>query len=140
MNPRELYQSGDLTAAIAAAGDEVKRKPGDFAGRYLLCELLCFAGQLERADKQLDLMIEQDPQAALGLALFRQLIRAEQARQQFFDEGRLPEFLATPAGVLQAHLQASIALRAGDKPAAARFIEQGESGRSTICALRCSRS
>ena len=58
--------------------------------RGFLAELLCFDGSLERADKMLDLIGSQDPQAALGLALFRQQIRAEMARREFFGDGRVP--------------------------------------------------
>ena len=56
---------------------EVKKHPTDTAHRGLLCELLCFAGDWERADKQLETIVQQDPGTALGLSLFRQVIRAE---------------------------------------------------------------
>src|SRR5580765_4723217 len=101
MNSSELYQVGKLTEAIAAANDEVKKRPTDPACRGLLTELLCFAGDLDRADKQLDVIVAQDPQALPGISLFRQLVRAEMARQQFYQEGRLPEFLAKPPDLLQ---------------------------------------
>ena len=87
MNAKELYDAGQLDEALSAASDEVKRHPTDLARREFLCELLCFAGELERADKQLDAMNAQQPDAALGISLFRQLIRAEKARQGFFAEG-----------------------------------------------------
>ena len=111
MTPGELYQAGQLTAAIDAALAEVKKHPTDTGRRGLLCELLCFAGAWERADKQLDTIGQQDPQAIPGISLFRQLIRAEVARQQCFEEGRLPEFLGEPSPVLRLHLQAAIAER-----------------------------
>src|SRR5919199_4477904 len=108
MNAHEHYQAGQLNEALAAATAEVKQHPTDASRRGFLCELLCFAGDLDRADAQLDLMGHQDPQAMMGVGLFRHLLRAEQARRQFYSEGRLPEFLEQPSEVLRLHLEASI--------------------------------
>jgi type VI secretion system protein ImpE len=129
MTPRELFQAGRLTPAIEAAVAEVKKHPTDTAHRGLLCELLCFAGDWERADKHLETILQQDPGTALGLSLFRQVIRAEVCRQQFYDEGRVPEFLGEPTPVLQLHLQASIAWRDGQPEEASRLLAQAEEQR-----------
>src|SRR6516225_7218906 len=101
MNGRDYYQAGQLKEAIAAQTAEVKQHSGDAGRRGFLCELLCFAGNLERDDVQLDALSSLDPQAALGISLFRQLVRAEQARRQFYTDGRLPEFLEQPTPVLR---------------------------------------
>src|SRR5690348_15435348 len=93
MNAHEQFDAGHLNDAVTAALEEVKKAPADTGKRGFLAELLCFTGDLERADKQLDALGHQDPKVMVGVALFRQLIRAEQARQQFYSEGRLPEFL-----------------------------------------------
>ena len=64
----------------------------------------------------------------VGVSLFRQLIRAEQARQQFFSEGRVPEFLnseVTPD--LRRHLEASVLVRDGKTADAVALLAQGES-------------
>jgi type VI secretion system protein ImpE len=129
MNPREAYRAGDLKGAIAGMNEEVRQHPTDTSRRGFLCELLCFAGELDRADKLLDTLAAQDPQSTLGIAAFRHLIRAEQARQQFHTEGRLPEFLGQPSPVLQLHLQASIHVREGKLAEAAALLEQAESQR-----------
>lgn len=129
MTARELYQAGQLTAAIDAALAEVKTHPTDTARRGLLCELLCFTGAWERADKQLDTIAHQDPQVAVGLALFRQLLRAEVVRQQCFEEGRVPEFLAEPTPAVRLHLQALAAIRAGQPAEAAQLLDQAEQQR-----------
>jgi type VI secretion system protein ImpE len=119
MNANDHFQAGNLPAAVTAALEDVKKHPADPGKRGFLCELLCFTGDLERADKQLDALAQQDPQTVMGASLFRHLIRAETARQQFFTEGRLPEFVGgeiTPA--LKLHLESAIRLREG-KPAEA---------------------
>jgi type VI secretion system protein ImpE len=132
MNAGELFKAGRLAEAIAAATDEVKRHPTDSSKRGLLAELLCFAGQWERADLHLDALGQQDPQAMMGISMFRQLIRGEQARQQFFTEGRVPEFLDKPSPCLQLHLEASIRIREGNFGEAVTMLEQAEELRPKV--------
>lgn len=122
----EHFLAGRLAEALAAALAEVKAAPGDTAKRVALSELLCFAGDFERADRQLDVVADQDPGAALGLALFRQLIRAAQARAEHFSAGRLPEFLDPPAPHLQRLLEAGLALRDGQGGEAGRLAAEAE--------------
>jgi type VI secretion system protein ImpE len=129
MRAQDLYQAGQLGEALQGAVEEVKKHPADTAKRGFLSELLCFAGELERADKQLDALGQQEPGVMVTIALFRHLIRAEQARQQFYKEGRLPEFLGKPSPVLQLHLEASIRLREGQEPEAIRLLAQAEEQR-----------
>jgi type VI secretion system protein ImpE len=132
MNAQEQYQAGDLRGAIATATEEVRKHPADTARRGFLTELLCVAGELERADRQLDALGQQDPEAALGVSMFRQLIRAEQARQQFYAEGRVPEFLAEVSPGLRLHLEASIRLREGQAGEAAALLAQAEAQRPHV--------
>lgn len=128
MNVKQLFEAGQIDAAVQEAQAEVRRQPGDVSHRSLLAELLCFT-DLERADAQLETVGRQDPRSALGVSLFRQLIRAETARRQFYREGRLPEFLGPVSPRLQLHLQASIALREGRLAEAADLLQQAESQR-----------
>ena len=132
MTPQELFKAGSLQEALAAATDEVKRHPTDTSRRGFLCELLCFAGDFQRADVLLDALSNQDPQAALGVSLFRQVLRAEQARQDFYKQGRLPEFLDLPEPHLKLHLEASILLREGKPKEAASLLEQAEEQRPSV--------
>ncbi len=123
----QLYQAGRLGDAIAALNAEIKKKPTDVDRRVFLAELLSFAGNLDRADLQLDTIGTQEPQVAVTMALFRQLVRGDQARRQLFTDGRLPEFLdAPPPDHLRLHLEALVALRAGDKAEALAKLNQAE--------------
>ena len=126
MTPGELYQAGKLKEAIAAALDAVKKHPTETDRRGQLCELLCFTGDLERADRHLETLGQQDPSSQVGVSMFRQLIRAETARQQFYAEGRLPEFLGEPTEVLRLHLEASICVREGSSSEALAKLAQAE--------------
>jgi type VI secretion system protein ImpE len=136
MNAREHYQAGRLDEALKAAAEEVKKHPADTSRRGFLCELLCVAGELERADKQLDAMGQQDPQTMVGITMIRQLIRAEQARQQFFGEGRVPQLLDPPSEALRLHLEASVCVREGKPQEAAALLARAEEARprkSGVC-------
>lgn len=132
MNAKELFQAGQLAEAVAAAGDEVKRHPADVARRAFLCDLLCFAGELQRADKQLDAMGHQDPQAMVVISMVRQLIRAEQARREFHEQGRVPELLDQPPPHVQLRLEASIRVRDGQPHQAADLLGQAEGQRPKV--------
>jgi type VI secretion system protein ImpE len=132
MNAKELFQAGQLDEAIAAAVEQVKRHPKDIGQRGFLCSLLCFAGNIERADVQLDAIGEQEPKAATEIALFRQLVRAEEARRQFFTEGRLPEFVAEPGPHVKRHLEASIYLRDGDAAKAVALLDEAQQCRPAV--------
>lgn len=132
MTPSELYQSGKLSEAIDAALAEVKKKPTDTASRYFLTQLLCFNGELERADKQLDTLTQQALDAAVQVMLVRHLVRAEMARQQFYAEGRLPEFVGDVSAGLRARLDALVALRESNGAEAAVLLKQAEEHRPKI--------
>lgn len=54
MQAKELLDAGRLTAAIEQLGQEVKARPADTQRRTFLFELLCFAGEYDRAKRQLD--------------------------------------------------------------------------------------
>ena len=132
----ELFDAGQLDAAIDAAVSEVKQRPTDTAARTFFCDLLCFRGDFERADKQLEIISQQDPSAATGVALYRQLVRAAIARGQFYNDGRLPELIGEPSPGLRLHLEASIHIREGDLRQAAALLAQADSQRVAI-AGRC---
>lgn len=123
MTALEHYQAGRLNDAITAALQEVKAAPMSLGKRTFLAELLCFAGDLERADTHLDALARQDPELAPGVALFRQLIRAEQARRQFYEQGRVPEVLHDPSPSLRNRLEASVLLREGDAATARQRLD-----------------
>lgn len=133
MNAHEQFEAGNLPEAVTAATEEVKKNPTDASRRVFLAELLCFTGDWDRADKQLDALGQIAPESALGVALFRQLIRGEQARQQFYREGRVPEFLQQPTPLLQLHLQASICLRENKIAEAAALLADAEAQRLKPC-------
>ena len=124
-----LFRAGRLDEAVAAATDAVRKAPADLGPRLLLAELLLFQGSLERIDTLLDAAASLDPSAGIGVAEFRQLLRADIARRQLLREGRVPEFLGEPTAAQRGTLAAVVALRAGDAAGAAEASAAAEAAR-----------
>jgi type VI secretion system protein ImpE len=98
VNPQELFRAGRLDEAIEALGVELRNNPSDAQRRIFLFELLCFAGNFARAEKQLDVLAQRGSDAAMGTLLYRSAIHAEQTRQEMFVAGTYPTS-ATPRPV-----------------------------------------
>lgn len=118
----ELYQAGDLFAAIEAATDAVRSSPQDLDSRALLCELLCVSGDYDRADKQLEATSKLFNETMMGTAMLRHMIRAALSRREVYTDGRVPEFLEVPSGALALRLEALTAARSGDGAGALELI------------------
>jgi type VI secretion system protein ImpE len=81
---RELFDAGRLNDAIEALGAELRNNPSDQQRRIFLFELLSFAGNWDRADKQLDILAGQDKDKRLGALLYRAALNAERTRHEMF--------------------------------------------------------
>lgn len=127
----EAFQKGDIQAAVAAATTAVKGAPRDAGLRWLLAEMLLFAGEVERADRSLDAVVMEQPSP--GLLEFRKLLRAEEARRQCFADGRVPKFQGDdPTPSQRAAIQALTFLRFKDNAGAASASAEAEAARPRI--------
>ena len=90
MTPLALYREGKLREAIKALGDELRSNPLDAKRRTFLFELLLFAGEFDRAEKQLDLLAGANSEAAAGTLLYRSALHAERTRQAMFANHETP--------------------------------------------------
>jgi type VI secretion system protein ImpE len=91
MTARELYHAGKLADAIQALGAELRDNPTDTKRRTFLFELLCFAGEYDRAVKHLDVLAGQGPDAATGALLYRAALNADRMRNDLFAKRDYPE-------------------------------------------------
>ncbi|MGQ3674521.1 type VI secretion system accessory protein TagJ [Xanthobacter sp. TB0139] len=128
----ELFEAGQLADAILAMNADVKAAPADITLRSRLTEFLCVAGDLERAERQLEAIMLQDPKTALRVAGLRQFLRADEARRQVWGEGRAPEFTAEPPAHATLRLEALMHLRAGQLEEAAASLERAEAERPAV--------
>ena len=90
MNARELFKTGKLDDAIESLGVELRGDPTDVQRRIFLFELLSFAGNYDRAEKQLDIAGQGSKEAAMGALLYRSAIHAEKNRQEMFSTREFP--------------------------------------------------
>lgn len=90
MDGLSYYRDGQLQLAITALSDELKKQPLDLKRRTFLFELLCFAGEYDRASKQLDVLSDASQEAAAGAMLYRAALHAEKTRQDMFAKDELP--------------------------------------------------
>src|SRR6185369_6731214 len=91
MDSRRLFDAGKLNAAIEALGSEVRDNPTDAQRRTFLFELLCFAGDYDRAEKQLNVLAQSNKQAELGAVLYFSALHAMRTRQELFDKQNYPD-------------------------------------------------
>jgi type VI secretion system protein ImpE len=128
----ELFQAGDLAAAVAEAVQEVKAAPMQIERRVRLADYLLFTGDFDRADKQLDMAGTQDPGWAPKLAMLRQLVRGGVARQDLYQSGRPPELLGQAPDYMQMLLKALVAVREDRAEEAAELVAAAEEARPAL--------
>lgn len=90
MNARELYKAGKLKEAITALNAEVRDNPADVQRRTFLFELLAFAGEYDRAEKQLGVLAGGSGEAQLGTVVYRASLHAEKTRKDLFIKKEFP--------------------------------------------------
>lgn len=122
MSVQAQLDAGNLAEAITLATADVKREPARPELRVTLSELMCFDGNLERAASLIDAAAKLYQKPAPGLALSRQLIAGETARQRWFREGVAPTLPQPSAQILTDSLQVIEELRAGRLAEAARLV------------------
>lgn len=98
MQPEQLIRQGKLDEAIEALGAYLRDNPGDARRRTSLFELLCFAGEYDRAEKHLNVLAGDKKEAGVGALLYLAAIHASRLRDSMFDSGDLPAAEAGPAG------------------------------------------
>ncbi len=100
MDASALYKAGQLGPAIEALGLELRKQPTDTRRRIFLFELLCFAGEYDRATKQLDVLSSGGKDAESGAMLYRAALHAHRTREEMFARNELPlsSALPSPAG------------------------------------------
>lgn len=90
MTARELYQAGRLNEAVQALSAEVRDNPTDAQRRTFLFELLCFAGDFDRARKHLELLAKENQKAGMGALLYEACMNSERTRLELFDKKEYP--------------------------------------------------
>ena len=90
MNAEQLYREGRLAEAIAAAAGLLRDDPANERLRIFLFELLCFAGEYERADKHLELLGGKTRDRQIGALRLRAALRTAMTREEMFEKNEVP--------------------------------------------------
>jgi type VI secretion system protein ImpE len=124
-----MLDAGNLTGAIENALNAVKSNPTDATARTFLFELSCFAGNWDRAEKQLEVIGHQDVNAMIGAQIYKQNISAERDRLRHFEDGMLPECLLTPPKYVDKLLIVNNHIREGRLAEARQILDEAEEER-----------
>ena len=132
MTVKEFLDAGDLSAAIRQSSEDVKAAPLDHAKRTFLFELLCCAGDLDRAAKQLDVMGGENADREIAVQRYRNVLEGERKRRLLFTEGRMPGLPKRVPVYTRFHLEAINRIREGDYAGARVLLEESEDARPPV--------
>jgi type VI secretion system protein ImpE len=91
MKADEYLRAGNLKEAIQELNEQVRRNPLDIKLRTFLFELLCFAGEYDRCEKQLGILAQSDKDSQIGSLVYHSALHAERERQRFFAQKEYQE-------------------------------------------------
>jgi type VI secretion system protein ImpE len=92
MTAQELLKAGKLSEAISALNETLRNDPSNSKERTFLFELLCFSGDYDRAEKQLNILEQEGKKDSfLGTLLYKAALNAEKTRQEMFEKKTYPK-------------------------------------------------
>jgi type VI secretion system protein ImpE len=94
MGAKELFDAGNLSGAIEQITQDVKSNPRDVKSRIFLFELLNFAAELQRAERQLDAVAQTsgEVKVEMGVQLYRGVLQAAPLTQAHATERLIQVF------------------------------------------------
>ena len=96
MDAQQLIRDGNLSAALAALQDAVRKNAADAKLRVFLFQLLSVMGQWPRALTQLNVAGELEPLAIPMVQTYREAIQCEALRADIFAGKRAPLIFGEP--------------------------------------------
>jgi type VI secretion system protein ImpE len=124
MSATDHFRAGQLQSAIDAQIQDVKAHPADPAKRLFLFELLAFAGEWDRARRQIEAVTYPEPDRDAAVQQYKVLVDAEEHRARVFRDGVMPEFLIPAPQWVYHRLAAVNALRAGNTAEAQALLDK----------------
>jgi type VI secretion system protein ImpE len=98
---KELFAAGKVREAVQVLTAYLRERPSDIAQRTFLFELLCFAGEYARAEKQLSVLSSGGIESETGAIVYYAALHAEKTRHELFEKQDFPTGAAiSPAGKL----------------------------------------
>jgi type VI secretion system protein ImpE len=98
---KELFAAGKVKEAEKVLTAYLREHPSDKAQRTFLFELLCFAGEFARAEKQLSVLAGGGVESETGAIVYYAALHAEKTRHELFEKQAFPSSpTACPTGTL----------------------------------------
>jgi type VI secretion system protein ImpE len=132
MEPKELIRAGRLSEARQYLTTAVKTAPADLGLRTLLFQVLAFSGEWDKAKKQLDVILTQDPGRETGVQVYLNLVHAEQERLEVASLKRRPSFYPQAPPYTEAYFAAWDKVVAQQFEEAAGLFEQIQAQRPVV--------
>ncbi len=124
MTATDAFKAGNLRAALDAQIQAVKASLADHGKRLFLFELAVFAGDLDRARRQIDALSYDDPELERARVTYLALLGAEDSRRKLFADGIQPGFLDSPSEHIVYRLDALKLIRGGQAQEAAALLDK----------------
>jgi type VI secretion system protein ImpE len=96
MDANQLFREGKLVEAAQLLAANLRNDPTDVRSRTFFFELLCFMGELDRAERQLDILSDLSKEAGMGTLLYRSAFQAERLRREMYEKKAFPQTEAEP--------------------------------------------
>jgi len=126
MTAKECYQAGRLKEAIEKTTEDIKADPADQRARVFMFELLCFSGDLSRAQKQLDAITASEVDAEIAVARYRNLLSAEVIRREVFSGRARPHIQEPVPDYAASYVEAVKQVAEGNSENAIRLLEKAQ--------------
>jgi type VI secretion system protein ImpE len=123
MTASDLFHAGRLRDAIDAQVAKVKSAPADNPARFFLFELFLFAGDLDRARKQLDVLRYDDPKHSAAVEQYRNALDAEARRRAVFAGNEHPKGLTAAPEHVRLRVEALPYLARGEYAEARKRLD-----------------
>lgn len=91
INASALFKAGKVRESIEALTAYMRDHPADAAQRTFLFELLCFAGEYARAERQLAVLASGSPDRETGAVVYYAALHAEKTRHDVFAARDFPQ-------------------------------------------------
>lgn len=95
MEAHQLLKAGKLQDAIFTLQTHLAEAPSDHQAQTFLFELICFTGDFDRAESQLNQLAQEEdhPHSEAGISRYKDVLRAERRRQALFANQQHPRQL-----------------------------------------------
>jgi type VI secretion system protein ImpE len=132
MSANDFFKAGKLQDAIDAQVQEVKSHPADQGKRLFLFELLAFAGDLDRARRQIEALTYTEPELVAAALGYKNALNSEQSRRKLFQDGVPPKFFGEAPEHVHWRLEAVNRLREGRPQEARQCLEKADAAMPAI--------